>query len=170
MTFLSALFKGLCSALEHIHTKGFVHCDIKPENVLIDREFNAKLGDFGLCQPLNDKMHPQGTPSYLAPEVLYAWFYSKQKHRFSEKIDIFGLGVLAVNVITEKYPYKRTTQRLKRRLKFSPEEIAQHYVLPQKRVSQMEALSPTLARIVTQCLRLEPDDRPSASQILQHLS
>jgi serine/threonine protein kinase len=169
LEFLSKLFRGVCAALHELHSRGFVHCDIKPENILLDEDLNAKLADFGLCQALNDKMHPQGTPSYLSPEVLFAWFYSKQKHTFTPKIDIFGLGVLAVNIITQKYPYKRTTQRLKRKLKFSPEEILHHFVIPPKRVAQMEQVSPFLARIVRQCLAVEPEDRPTAQQILGQL-
>eukprot|EP01122_Echinamoeba_exundans_P016587 TRINITY_DN8457_c0_g1_i1.p1 TRINITY_DN8457_c0_g1~~TRINITY_DN8457_c0_g1_i1.p1 ORF type:complete len:459 (+),score=59.56 TRINITY_DN8457_c0_g1_i1:58-1434(+) len=169
LEFLSKLFRGICSALHELHSRGFVHCDMKPENILLDASLNAKLADFGLCQALNDKMHPQGTPSYLSPEVLYAWFYSKQKHSFTAKIDIFGLGVLAVNIITQKYPYKRTTQRLKRKLKYSPEEIVHHFVLPAKRIAQMEVVSPFLARIVRQCLMIEPEDRPTAQQILEQL-
>merc|ERR1711990_958087 len=70
----------LCSALEHCHKHGVIHCDLKPENVICtgnpthDAVFDIKLTDFGLSKivALDDhaKMGYCGTPLYVAPEMV----------------------------------------------------------------------------------------------------
>jgi serine/threonine protein kinase len=45
-----ALFKQLLSGIQHLHTMGLAHLDIKPENILIDKNYNLKLADFGFCR------------------------------------------------------------------------------------------------------------------------
>lgn len=71
----------LLSALQHLHSHGFVHLDLKPANVLITDSGRLKLGDFGLLMELKQtsKEHlkgkvkedaPEGDPRYMAPELL----------------------------------------------------------------------------------------------------
>lgn len=61
-------------AVKHLHTMGFAHCDIKPENMMLNRVGHLKLVDFGSSAKLNrdGKIYsytPVGTSEYLAPEV-----------------------------------------------------------------------------------------------------
>lgn len=55
-----------------------------------------------MCQRISDEMYPQGTPSYMAPEVLMAWFTPREHHRFSIAADVFSFGVLMVHVLSGK--------------------------------------------------------------------
>lgn len=72
----------LLSALQHLHSHGFVHLDLKPANVLITDSGRLKLGDFGLLLELKQKSTDpvegkvkedaqEGDPRYMAPELLY---------------------------------------------------------------------------------------------------
>jgi serine/threonine protein kinase len=60
-------------AVQHCHSHNVVHRDIKPENILLDKDFNVKLTDFGFAKVLNNNERLYevcGTPGYLAPELL----------------------------------------------------------------------------------------------------
>ena len=82
--------KKLFSALNHMHSQGIVHRDIKPENIMVTKEDELKLIDFGLSKrnkSMDNKMQTiAGTPYYMAPEVL--------KGEYDSKCDIWSLGVL----------------------------------------------------------------------------
>ncbi|CAN6247667.1 unnamed protein product [Urochloa humidicola] len=87
--------KGLCYLHEECRRK-IAHLDVKPQNILLDENFNAKLADFGLSK-LIDRDQSQvmtvmrGTPGYLAPE----WLTSQ----ITEKVDIYSFGVVVMEVI-----------------------------------------------------------------------
>ncbi|CAN6227585.1 unnamed protein product [Urochloa humidicola] len=87
--------KGLCYLHEECRRK-IAHLDIKPQNILLDENFNAKLADFGLSKLIDrDKSKVmtvmRGTPGYLAPE----WLTSQ----ITEKVDIYSFGVVVMEVI-----------------------------------------------------------------------
>jgi calcium-dependent protein kinase len=82
--------KKLFSALNHMHSQGIVHRDIKPENIMVTKDDELKLIDFGLSKrnkSMDNKMQTiAGTPYYMAPEVLNG--------EYDSKCDIWSLGVL----------------------------------------------------------------------------
>lgn len=169
VTFIKNLFVSLIGALESLHSKGYVHCDLKPENILVDGQGNPKLADFGMCQAFSDNMVPQGTPSFLSPEVVDAWFTPTAPHRFTDKIDMFSLGAMAMYVITGRYPFKRVTARLKSGVKYTAEELGLLFKPNTKRLNEIANVSATLSKLIGMCLKQEAAQRPSAFQLLQAL-
>ena len=60
----------MLSALQYCHDQGYAHRDIKPENILFDENFNLKVADFGLSEPVNQiSQYRNGTDSYFSPQV-----------------------------------------------------------------------------------------------------
>jgi serine/threonine protein kinase len=91
----------MISALECVHSQGFVHRDVKPENILMTPDGRIKICDFGCCKKLKRRERTYsitGSLDYLAPEML-----SKVGYDFS--VDLWGLGILCFELLTGYTPF-----------------------------------------------------------------
>ncbi|ERN00337.1 L-type lectin-domain containing receptor kinase IX.1 [Amborella trichopoda] len=92
------ILSGLASALLYLHEECgtvVVHRDLKPNNVMLDEDFNAHLGDFGLARLVQEgsiTTMVAGTPGYLAPECSYTG-------RATTESDVFGFGIVVLEVV-----------------------------------------------------------------------
>ncbi len=93
----------LLAALEFAHRTGIVHRDIKPQNVMLDRDGNAKVTDFGIARAADSGMTEAGsilgTAQYLAPE-------QARGQRVDERSDLYSVGIVLYEMLTGTVPFK----------------------------------------------------------------
>ena len=145
-----AILAQVASALHYAHNHGehgIVHRDIKPSNIVIDDYGNIKLTDFGVAGPPQDKdVNIEGTPSYLAPEIING-------DLLDGRADIYALGVMAFHMLTNSLPFTASTlaKLLKMQVNQDPPDIRK----------ACPGIDEELANFIERSLCKEPDDRIS---------
>ncbi len=96
------ILSQLANALQYAHSQGengIVHRDIKPSNIVISKNGDIKITDFGISgPPQNKEVNIEGTPSYLAPEIING-------EAVDGRSDIYALGVTAFHMLTNRLPF-----------------------------------------------------------------
>lgn len=150
---LRKLLEGLCAALQHIHDKGWVHRDVKPENVLMNKAGEVRLIDFslstkqksGLSKLFGGKVKEiQGTRTYIAPETI-------RKQPATPQTDLYSLGITIFEILTGRTPFQAPT----------PNELLQkHLSAAPPLASELNPnVSPEMDRLVAKLLSKKPDQR-----------
>ena len=151
---IERLIMQICSALDYAHDQGVIHRDMKPQNVLLDRQGNAYICDFGIAKlvggehALTRTGEAVGTPSYMAPEQWQGLSVDRQA-------DVYALGAMLFEMLTGDVP-------------FSSDNI---FALMYKHLHEMPPLldvqradlPPTLDPVIQQALAKLPMDRYSTA-------
>ncbi|MEM9454361.1 MAG: serine/threonine-protein kinase [Myxococcota bacterium] len=147
--------RQICKGLQAAHDAGIVHCDIKPENVMVvqrqGRGDFVKIVDFGVARFARDHRVQRvvGTAQYMAPEVSWG--------EGDARVDIYALGCLLHELAVGEPVFEGST---------SSDIIARHYseppVPPSQRAKE-RALPPGFDALVDRCLRKAPEERPQTA-------
>ena len=138
-------FKQLCSPLEYLQRNKIIHRDLKPANVFLTKDWDIKIGDFGLAKNLertSDLASTHcGTPLYMAVEVL-------KGNPYNHKADMWSLGCILYHICTLKMAFTNLADIIT--VTYQPIPAHVH-----------PAVAPTVKRL----LQADPSNRPSADQI-----
>jgi serine/threonine-protein kinase OSR1/STK39 len=144
---IAAVLKEVCQGLVYLHKSGWVHRDIKAGNILINSAGEVMLSDFGVAgilmnpDPLNQDNNRNtfvGTPCWMAPEVM------KQSSGYTEKADIWSLGITALELAKSYAPYaKERTMKVLLRTLQEPPPTLKTYVMCRERANVL-SITPTV--------------------------
>jgi serine/threonine-protein kinase len=155
------LLIGMADGLAHVHERGFLHLDFKPENVLLTANMEPKITDFDLSLPRPQK--PQkasqlsGTFMYLAPEQIFG-------QPVDERADIFAFGITAYEMLTNRKPISGDTRA----------DLVQKYAQFNTHLKPLRTIVPSIPapieRIVLKCLEKDVNRRyPSMGLVVRDL-
>ena len=136
-----SILHDIAKGLEYMHSNGFIHCDLSPNNILLTESFNAKIGDFGVTkQGKNFTDLAPGRLGYMGPEA------KGSVSSYGKKLDIYSFGCIVLFTITGK----ECTDSIEEWLKLiSP--------------------WPLLKKLAKECLQDDPQKRPTAGEICEQL-
>jgi serine/threonine protein kinase len=160
---LQRIVTEIALALDHMHSRGWVHRDVKPDNVLVAPDGQVKVIDLaiaarmpGLLGKLLGASAPaQGSPSYMAPEQI-------RGQAVDARADIYSLGCMLFELLTGKVPYSAATPN---------DLLNKHVSAPIPAVDAFNKNATTsVAKLIRQMLGKTPADRPaSMKDVLQQL-
>lgn len=163
---IGPVIRGCAEGLKHLHSKGWVHCDVKPDNFLADEDANIKLIDFSIAVKAQKRKtgigklfsrkpkQASGTRSYMAPEQI-------RREALDIRCDVYGLGCVLFELLSNRTPFSGT----------SPDDLLNRHL--HQTPPSLEAVSNSskeFAAIVRKMMAKDPDKRyQDMSQFLSDL-
>jgi serine/threonine protein kinase len=139
-----------CAGIGYAHRAGLVHCDVKPQNMLVTPDLRLKVADFGIARALST-IHPEeqsdviwGSPQYFSPEQASGAAPSPAS-------DVYSLGVIMYEMLTGSLPFHADTAAELAHLHVEAEPVPIAEMIPN--------ISPVLAQVLTKVLSKEPSQR-----------
>ena len=152
------IFSHISSGLEYLETKKIIHRDICASNILLNKNKQAKISDFGSAINLNsirDKM-PNKVKlriKWTAPECLHG-------KNFSSKSDVWSFGILLTEIFTfGRPPYPRI-----------PVDYIERFLLNGDRMKIPDTCNPEISQIINSCWKQKPTERPSFKNLKKIIS
>mgnify|MGYP003808588871 FL=1 len=163
VTFADAVYicEQVARGLAEMHKEGYVHADMKPNNVIVTSNLTAKIIDLGQsCKIGTVKQRIQGTPDYIAPEQVH-------RRAITPKTDVYNLGATMYWIFTRSFVPTALTGKSDSLV----QGLEEAFIPKPKKVSEFNPRVPEmLEALVMQCVETNPDDRPTMEQVAERLN
>lgn len=150
---IAEIMKQILSAITFLHTNKIVHSSLQADKIMyIDGRI--KIVDFSTAVPAEDlinELDKSGNTFYIAPEVLQG--------SYNYKVDVYSAGIILYMLLTGKKPFTGGKDLIKSRIEKSQFEVP---------INQITKISDEAKDVLLQMLKLNPEERPSAMEILKH--
>lgn len=154
------IVRQVCKGLREAHRRGIAHLDLKPQNIMIDKEGSVRIMDFGIARSLKKDVRPEkgvliGTPEYMSPEQV-------QGKDVDHRSDIYSLGITLYEMLTGEVPFEGDTPMSvvqKQRNMAPPDPRNINSQIPEE-----------LSRLILRCLEKERGKRyQDAEEVLEEI-
>lgn len=144
-----SITKQVCNGLAEAHKLGVIHRDLKPQNIMIDREGNARIMDFGVARSLEAKEITEvgiviGTPKYMSPEQV-------EGKEADQRSDLYSLGAILYEMVTGRVPFEgdnALSLALKHKTEEPPDPRELNVMIPED-----------LSRVILKCMEKDKKKR-----------
>lgn len=158
-------FKQLMDGLEAIHAAGVTHRDLKPQNLLLDHNYNLKITDFGLSSIFEGENEDEnimattcvGTRGYQAPEIVL-------QRRYTPRCDVFSCGVVLFIFLTGYPPFEQAHATDTWYKPIAAKKPAKFW----KKHKRCGITNPQAKSIIVDCLTYQPQERKTVEEIMAH--
>ena len=151
LEFKNKITKQLICTMAYIHSRGYVHRDLKTQNILLDKNLDMKMCDFGLTRSRSELNSGSGqfagTPCYMAPELFERKYYD-------EKVDVFAFGTVVWEIYSQKVPYANCESSEIKQKVTKGEELYCSSIIPKQ-----------ISNLINRCRSVKPQNRPSFMEI-----
>ncbi|MBN1271530.1 MAG: protein kinase [Candidatus Aminicenantes bacterium] len=149
--------KQICEGLVEAHKTGIVHRDLKPQNIMIDKQGNARIMDFGIARSLVSEGITEtgvmiGTPEYMSPEQV-------EGKQIDQRSDIYSLGIILYEMVTGEVPFKGSTPfsvAIKHKSEMPREPRERNYQIPT-----------ALNNVILKCMEKNGEERYQSAEELK---
>ncbi|KAJ9145898.1 hypothetical protein P3X46_028226 [Hevea brasiliensis] len=170
---------GTAKALAYLHEECLewvLHCDVKPQNILLDYDYQPKVSDFGLSHPLKRDSHEisrlsriRGTRGYIAPE----WVLNLP---ITSKIDVYSYGMVLLEIVTGKSPIadiedRRLVSWMQEKIKEANDiDLMMEKIVDPKLAGKYDKTQmKILVRVALTCVHEDKDARPTMRKVVEML-